>query len=153
MILNRFLYLAVVAGFPAAAFADTLSSDGHCYDLNIEARVVEQIPTEMPECSDCIIMSWPWLIDLKIKRVLEGEAQPKLIQAVSVQHTYLRSRYGSWHLRINSAGGFNVVSSATAVRRCAAGTLPAQPYIKPLQGESLESVRAKGEKRYGRHPN
>jgi hypothetical protein len=151
MIRAALIALATIASLPAAVSAEALFNADDCYDLKIQARVIEQIPSEIPNCADCIIMSWPWFLDLKIRHILGGDRQPRVVRVLSVQHTYLKSRYGTWRLRKNAAGGLNVVSAEVAAQRCAISSPPTSAYIKPPKGESMDTLRAKGEKRYGRH--
>jgi hypothetical protein len=101
-------------------------------------------------------MSWPYFIDLKIKRVLDGQIADKELTALSVQHTYWRSDLGTkrWWLRRNTEGGYNIlrVDSGTEPSRCATGTEPARAYLTPRQGQTLDDMRIAGEQKYGSRP-
>ena len=143
--------LFVTSGLPQSASA---AADTECYDLKVIARVIEQIPSEMPGCADCIIMRWPWFLDFEVKRVDEGEWTGKSLTALSVQHTYLRSRYGTWLFRKNDAGGYNVFRSESDEKpiRCAASTEPALPYLRPGPKQSLDEMREAGERQNGKAP-
>lgn len=136
---------------PERASAQSIAD---CYDLKIYARVIEQIPSEAPDCADCIVMRWPWFLDFRVKRVDEGAWTGRALTALSVQHTYLRSRYGSWWLRKNDAGGYNVVQSEddATPQRCPASTGPASAYLRPGPAASLDQMRAAGERHYGKAP-
>lgn len=126
-----------------------------CYDALVSARITEQVPSEIGDCGDdCIVMSWPWFIDLDVRRVLDGLAPKGTVTVLAVQHTYFRRDLGfkRWWLRRNSQGGFNLLSEEDDVRlsRCAQGIAPAKAYIEPDAGGTLEELRLEGEKRYGR---
>lgn len=140
------LFAAIAIVEPASG---TPSSD--CYDLKINARIVEQIPSEAPECDDCIITRWPWFLDFEVKRIVEGEWKDKRLTALSVQHTYLKSRYGTWLLRKNDLGGYNILISKDRMMpiRCPANTRPAIAYLRPGPNQSLDEMRYAGERRYG----
>lgn len=137
----------------AAIAADNRSRD-NCYDVVVLARPIEQIPSVAPQCGDCIIMRWPWFVDLQIKRVLAGTVDAKLLRVLTVQHTWLVRRDAKWLLRRNSLGGFNSVGRPEnePPLLCPAGAVPAAPYIQPGPGETLENLRKNGELRYGRAP-
>jgi hypothetical protein len=150
---TRFWLSLLFVAIAVSEFASAASSPD-CYDLKINARVVEQIPSEAPECSDCIIMRWPWFLDFKVKRVDEGKWTRKTLTALAVQHTYFQSRYGIWLLRKNDAGGYNVLRSDddTKPLRCSASIKPAAAYLRPGPGRSLDEMREAGERRYGKAP-
>lgn len=58
----------IVAGGPAIA------SEPDCYDAEVSARITRQTPTDYADCGpDCIIMAWPWIIDLNVTRVYSGD--------------------------------------------------------------------------------
>lgn len=120
------------------------------------ARPVDQIPSEIGDCgADCIIMSWPWFLDLKVKHVIEGKIEAKTVTALNVQHTYLRSRYGVWLLRRNSAGGFNILlrEDTSGATPCTQDAPPVAPYLRTGAGQSLEAAREVGVSVYGHHRN
>ena len=148
------LWLCLLFTTSAVSDPATAIPSSDCYDLKVIARVVEQIPSEAPECADCIIMRWPWFLDFKVKRVEEGEWPGGKLTALAVQHTYLQSRYGVWLFRKNDAGGYNVLRSGDDARplRCPAGTQPATAYLRPGPGQSLDEMREAGERRYGKAP-
>lgn len=137
-----------MAGSVAAA-----PQTGKCYDLKVEAKPIEQVPSEIPSCDDCIVMRWPWFVDLAVKRVEEGNWRGRTVSVLTLQHTYRVSRYSTWLLRRNDAGGYNVVHPEDDERlaRCAPEIAPARAVLRPGPGQSLESLRADAERRYGRH--
>ena len=154
MVPQRALCLGLLLCGSTAAMADEAGSGIQCYDAAVIARAVEQIPSEIPECGDCIIMEWPWFLDLQVKRVISGQVQGKLIRVLSVQHTWKMPRDGTWRLRKNSLGGFNVVLFwKVRPRRCPANAAPADPYIRPRNGRTLDDLRQDGERLYGRMPD
>src|SRR5690348_1045736 len=129
---SKLVLLVLLAEMPfSAEAADAQRAD--CYDVKVVARAIEQIPSVIPECDDCIIMRWPWFVDLQVKRVVEGNVDRKPLRVLTVQHTWMVSRYSTWRLRRNNLGGFNAVFSETnsSLRRCPAEAAPAVPYIRP----------------------
>lgn len=127
-----------------------------CYDAKIRARPIEQIPSEIPDCgSDCIIMSWPWFVDLKVKRTIEGTVPGETVRVLTVQHTYRVSREGTWLFRKNAAGGYNDLAykDGMTLVRCSANAGPIQPYIRPSEGQTLDDIRDAGIRRYGYSPH
>lgn len=153
---RRAIVAFIVAAFvPTAAWARDVLSESQCYDLKVKARIVEQIPSVVPECTDCVLMSWPWFIDLQVNRVLEGKAPGKTIRALSIQHTYLASRdAGMWLLRRNTAGTFNIVYRDDEAQppHCSRSVAGAKPYLTS-ESKNLDQLRQEGERRYGRHPS
>lgn len=153
MIRNALLTAAILIGLaaPSAALAEPA-----CYDAKVRARPVDQIPSEIGDCgSDCILMSWPWFVDLRVKRVIDGALPSKMIRALTVQHAYRVSREGTWLLRKNTAGGYNVLASEdrSPLARCSAEVVPAESYIRPSDGHTLDDLRDAGIRRYGHHTN
>lgn len=150
---NTCLIAAILVGLakPSAALAELA-----CYDAKVRALPVDQVPSEIGDCgSDCIIVSWPWFVDLQVKRVIDGAHPGKMIQALTVQHTYRVSREEVWLLRENTAGGYNVVvpEEGAALRRCSAGAAPVEPYVRPGDGHTLDDLRDAGIRLYGQHAN
>lgn len=139
-----------------APLAPAQASDVVCYDAEVVANIARQTPTDVPECGDCIIMSWPWILELDVHRVQSGRVGRGPIVALSVQHSYYRRDLVGrrWLLRRSTLGVFNVlrVTKDETSGRCPAGTPRARPYIQPEQGETLEDIRREGERRYGREP-
>lgn len=153
------LILACLAMLPATAWSatqETKSSDGiECYDAEVSATIVAQIPSIPPEFEDgSIVMRWPWFIDLDVHKVRSGLAPKGLVSTLAVQHTYWRKDLGTtrWHLRRNSQGGFNLLGRAKSERRpkCAGNAPPARPYLKAADQSALDGLRREGEARYGR---
>jgi hypothetical protein len=148
------LIAAALIGFGASGRASN-STEVECFDADVSATILRQTPTVIPECEDCIIMRWPWLVDLRVRRVQEGLATRGDLTVLNVQHTYYRTDLGPrrWLLRRNTLGGFNVVvpSEEGRLPRCSESALPAPPYIQPADGTTLDDVRREGEARYGRH--
>jgi len=96
-------------------------------------------------------MSWPWFVDLQVRRVIDGVVPSKMVSVLTVQHTYRVSRQGTWLLRKNTAGGYNVVmpEDETAPARCPEGETPVEPYIRPGDRHTLDDLRDAGIRRYG----
>jgi hypothetical protein len=141
---------------PAAASEVQSATDQDCFDAIVRAEIVRQTPTLIPECDDCIIMSWPWVLELDVERVSKGQVALGPLTVLTVQHTYYRTDLGArrWLLRRNSLGTFNVlrIGKKTEVRRCASNLPPAKPYIRPSQGRTLSDLVEEGEKYYGKGP-
>jgi hypothetical protein len=126
-----------------------------CYDAEVSARIVAQVPTIPPTFDDgSIVMRWPWFVDLDVRKVRAGQAPRGIISTMAVQHTYWRKDLGvtRWHLRRNSHGGFNLLGSAKGKDRprCASDAPPARPYIRTDDPAMLDTLRREGEARYGR---
>lgn len=153
MIRRALLYAATLVGL---AFPSTAIAGSACYDAKIRARPVDQIPSEAGDCgSDCIIMSWPWFVDLEVERVIDGTLSTKLVRVQTVQHTYSVSRETTWLLRRNAAGDYNVLigEDGSALARCPADAAPVEAYIRPGDGNTLDDLRDTGIRRYGHHTN
>lgn len=153
MIYNTRLTAAILVGLamPSAALAEPV-----CYDAKVRALPVDQVPSKIGDCgSDCIIMSWPWFVDLRVARVIEGALPSKMVRVLTVQHTYRVSREGTWLLRKNTAGGYNVVvpEDGVALARCSDGISSVEPYIRPGNGHTLDDLRDTAIRRYGHHAN
>ncbi|MFN4295878.1 MAG: hypothetical protein ACK4FB_03485 [Brevundimonas sp.] len=134
--------------------ADNVTAqDAACYDAEVSARIVSQTPTVAPACADCVIMRWPWIVDLDVRRVHAGEVRRGPLTVLTVQHTDFRRDLGGvrWTLRRNTEGGFNVVGfGEDPERQCSPDDPPASPYITPPKGQTLEDLRREGREYYGR---
>ena len=145
--------LAAAAPFAVAA-ASEAEAEPDCFDAAVSASIVRQVPTLHPDCGkDCIIMSWPWFVELDVERVEEGEAPTGRLTVLTVQHTYYVRDLGvrHWWLRRNAHGGFNMLRLGARPRpsRCAKGTPPARPFIRPGPGRTLRELMREGEAVYG----
>ncbi|MBN9465020.1 hypothetical protein [Brevundimonas sp.] len=141
----------IVAGGPAIAF------EPDCYDAEVSARITRQTPTDYANCGpDCIIMAWPWIIDLNVTRVYSGDLRRGPMTALAVQHTYFnQARNGRrWLLRRNTLGNYNIMrpTADEPLARCPANIPPARPFISPPDGKTLDDLRREGEDRYGPDP-
>ena len=144
--------LAAIAAFVAAPVMADEPQD--CFDARVRARIVHQVWTDIPRCGDdCVIMDWPWFLDLKVKRVLEGSAKKGVVTNVlSVQHTWIGAMDRTWLLRRNTAGGFNVVhdpDQGAPLPLCPADAAPAEPYITSGDGKTLDDLRRDADRRNG----
>ena len=138
----------VVADDPSAARPPAAP---RCYDTVVVGRLVRQTPTVMPSCTDCFIMAWPYIDVLDVKRVVRGHAPRGPLTVLSVQHTWLRmtQKDDRWWLRLNTAGGYNVISDGPHAPLCAKGEAPAQPFIEPRAGQTLGDLERDGDQQYG----
>ena len=141
--------------------ASTAGAVGHaseapeCFDAQVSAEAVRQTPMIAGDCGmDCIVVSWPWAIDLDVARVLRGSAPTGRLTVLAVQHTYRRQGRAQWWLRRNDLGAFNIlaVSAEDALPLCGKGEPPAAAYIHPPQGKTLQDLVTEGEAHYGRRP-
>ncbi len=149
---RTWLNAAILIGLanPNAALAEPA-----CYDVKVRARPVDQVPTEIEDCGgDCIVMSWPWFVDLQVKHVIDGALPSSTVRVLTVQHTHRVSREETWLLRKNTAGGFNVLAPEDpTMALCSAEIAPAGPYIRPGSGQTLDDLRNAGIRLYGHHAN
>jgi hypothetical protein len=141
----------LLTGSPALAFSN------ECFDVEIAARITRETPTVTPDCGpDCIVMSWPWIVDLDVRRVYFGDLENGPLTVLTVQHTYHGSRRGvhRWKLRRNTLGSFNVVrpEEGETLQRCPVGSPPAQSFFEPRDGTSLDDLRREGEGYFGPDP-
>jgi hypothetical protein len=145
-----FILLAALSVTPAHSQSDGQEPQD-CFDALVIAHVVGQTPSVIPECDDCIVMRWPWFLDLKVQRVIEGHAAKGRVTVLSVQHSGYRSQTRRWWLRRNSIGGFNLLGEASArnLMQCPAGSPPAVAYITPGAGKTLADLRREGAKAHG----
>lgn len=145
--------LAVFAGF-ICDVRGALAQDAECYDAEVSARIVSQTPTVAPGCDDCIITSWPWIVDLNIRRVHSGDLRRGGLTVLTVQHTDFRRDLGvvRWKLRHNAQGGLNVVGflGGGPNRLCSVNDPRPTAFITPADGQSLDDLRREGLKHYDR---
>jgi hypothetical protein len=152
-ILNFWLALFCIT--PSLVLAQKTSSADVCFDVKIKARAIEQIPSDIGKPTDgSIIMTWPWFIDLEVKRVLNGELLSNVVTVQSLQHTHFVSRTRTWYLRRNSLGGFNAIvwAEGTYLKLCDAGSAPVDAFVSSSRQTEAE-LRAAGQRRYGSHRN
>ncbi len=129
-----------------------MASDIECYDAKIRAKPTAQIPTVYPDEPDTIVISWPWFLDLKVKRVIEGKVLPSKITVLAVLHNPYQDKIRTWLLRRNTAGSFNVIrTEPSSVSRCKADANAARPYLRPEAGKTLEDCRREGEEALRRY--
>lgn len=142
------LSLMTVASASVAQSSEALSQP-ECFDALVTGKALKQSPTVFPDCGgDCIVMSWPWIVDVDVRRVLQGHAPTGHITVLTVQHTDRRTnRSTRWWLRRNTLGVFNAlgVDDENRLPRCASDAAPAEPYVRPTKGQTLEDLRRQGE--------
>lgn len=127
------------------------ASDLECYDAKIRAKPLAQFYTPIPEIPGAIVMSWPWFIDLKVRKVLEGEVVGRKITILAVLHSAYPSKTQVFLLRRNTAGTFNLIrEDPSQVSRCQPGTEAATPYLRPANGQTLDDARREAEKEWRR---
>jgi hypothetical protein len=124
-----------------------------CYDAIVRARIVRQLPTAIPDCGpDCIVMSWPWFMDLNVKRAEVGAVPRGRLQTLIVLHASYRTDLGyrRWWLRRNTLGGYNVLrfGDGENPERCPSNSLPAKAYIEPRPGQTLDELRTESKRNH-----
>ena len=139
------------------AVSPALASETECFDAEVSASISRQTPTVMPDCDDCIIMTWPWIVELQIQQVHSGRLERGPATVLTVQHTYYRRDFGArrWWLRRNTLGAYNALQpdEGETPQRCSADSPAARPYIQPSNGRTLEDLRREGEEHYGPEPS
>lgn len=104
------LAVALLVAASASAPAGGSSIYPDCFDALVSARIVKQTPTVVPDTGkDTIVMEWPWIVELDVRRVVEGAARTGLLKVLTMQHTYYKTPAGGteWWLRRNELRGFN----------------------------------------------
>ena len=126
------------------------TSEGECFDAEVSAEIIQQTPTVVPECDDCIIMRWPWIVDIDVRRVHSGDVTRGPLAVLTLQHNDFVSGLGvqRWWLRRNASGGFNAVGfpDERSGGKCAPDTAPAQAFITPGTGKTIDDLRREGQK-------
>lgn len=144
---------AMLAALPLSTKASEGDPLDDCYDASVMARVASQVPTVAGGCGeDCIVMSWPWIVQLEVEQMLEGRAKLGRLTVLTVQHTDYRPGPVAthWWLRRNTLGNFNVIRTNAPPQRCESGAAAAQPYVTPAPGRTLGDLRREGARHYGR---
>jgi hypothetical protein len=145
---------ALLSAAPALAADDEAAPPPSCYDAQVVARIVRQTPSEFPDCGEgCIVMRWPWFMELDVEHVARGGVTQGWMKVLTVQHTYMRwDRPVRFWLRRNDLHGFNVVWDVDDARprRCSSQDGRAQAYIHPGPGQTLGELEARGEREFGR---
>ena len=125
-----------------------------CFDALVSSRVFREMPTAAFDCGpDCLVISWPWIVELEVARVLRGSAPKGKLTVLTIQHTHtVRSRkyFPRW-LRRNELGTFNVLENDPdkPPQECATNAPPARPYVQPSKGKTLWDLEREGEALYG----
>lgn len=150
---RTFSAISAALGFSFSGGIASAEEDApECFDAVVVAKIVRQTPSVIPECADdCIIMVWPWFLQLDVKRVVTGEVAKGRQLTLIMQHTSFRKDLGRrrWWLRRNSLGGFNVlrIDDSEKLARCAVGTPPMGAYIRPGPDKTL-TLLCEGEAAY-----
>ncbi|WP_197273851.1 hypothetical protein [Citromicrobium sp. JL477] len=144
------LALGYTACLPAIASASGIE----CYDAKVRAKPVAQVPTVFPRSEDMnvIIISWPWFVDLDVRRVVEGDVEKGRLEALAVLHTGYVRKTMTFYLRRNSAGTYNILRhDADELERCPSNALLATPYLRLGPDRTYADERREGEERYRRY--
>ena len=118
-------------------------SQTDCYDLKVRAKPVGQFYTPFPDDPNYIVLSWPWFVDLEVTRVIDGQLDDPKISALAVLHSAYGSETRTWLLREHTLGGYNILrlSEPEKSKQCASGEALPEPYLRPSEGDTLESLR------------
>ncbi|MEP3051118.1 MAG: hypothetical protein ABJP48_08430 [Erythrobacter sp.] len=129
------------------------AEDAQCYDVKVRAKAVSQIPTVLPDQPGFIVLTWPWFVDLRIRRVIDGELDANEVTALAVLHSEYTEKHRIFLLRRNTLGGFNILGpeEPDEVPKCEIEIGPARPYILADSAETLEDYRRAGEEAWIRH--
>jgi hypothetical protein len=68
--MSRLALCALIAALAplVAAGARDVEKAPDCFDVLVLARPISQTPAAIPECDDCFIMSWPWILELDVEQ-------------------------------------------------------------------------------------
>jgi hypothetical protein len=139
--------LAATGASPASA--NRTAPEADCIDAEVSATILRQTPTVIPECDDCIVMYWPWIVDLRVHSVHAGSVALGPLTVLTLQHADYRTDLGArrWLLRRNTLGSFNVVVEREdgTLPRCSADAPDARPFIQPAEGQTLDDLRRDAE--------
>lgn len=145
------MFISAILALTLAGASDV--PEVECYDAKIKAKPTAQIPIVYAnDDPDTIVISWPWFVDLKVLKVLEGNIQEYKVATLAVLHTNYISKARIWLLRRNTAGFYNIIrAEPTSVPRCGRDSPPAQPYLRLADGETYENYRREGEEQLERY--
>jgi hypothetical protein len=158
---GRLGWLIVASGAALVApssHAAAEEAEADCFDALVYASIARQTPTIQPDCGDdCIVMRWPWIVELDVERAIKGKVPSSRLTVLTVQHSDYRADLGMrrWWLRRNDLGGFNALSFDERVRypRCPEGTPPAAPFVRPGNGRTIRDLQREGDRHYGKAPD
>lgn len=132
------------------ALAEPIGVEGECYDVKVRAKPLAQVPSAFPAEDGYIVISWPWFVDLKVSKVIEGGPVASRLTALAVLHSAYVRKSRTWLLRRNSLGSFNILRPEypDKIVKCGPDAGPAAPYLRPEEGKTLEDYRREGEELY-----
>lgn len=88
----RFLGLAAVPFAAVGVGGTARTGEIGRYDAEVAASVVRQTPTVIGPCGDdCIVIGWPWVVELRVRRVHSGRLEPRPLTVLRLQHGGNRS--------------------------------------------------------------
>lgn len=140
----RTAFLAIaIAALSGCATIPPRVDESDCYDLKVRAKPIGQFPTAFPNDPNYIVISWPWFVDLKVERVIDGRLNDPNMSALAVLHSEYVDKTRTWLLRENTLGEYNILRlvEPEKAKKCAQGKVRPEPYIRPSEGETLESLR------------
>jgi hypothetical protein len=88
---SRFYALLMVPWSAAMAVASShhavsAATEVTCFDAEVSASIVRQTPTITPGGENCLIMRWPWIVDLRIQRVHASEVRRGPLTVLTLEH-------------------------------------------------------------------
>jgi hypothetical protein len=152
----RFALVGTLATLLLGAAAPVALADddqGECYDAIVTGKILHQGYTELPDCGpQCFVMRWPWFWDLDVRRIIEGEVSKGRLTVQTVQHTWMIASELKGErllLRRNDQGGFNLLWTEEANKRCAKDRAPARAFFRPGPGKRIQDYEDEASKRSG----
>ena len=134
----------LVSGCAACLPTVASASEVECYDAKVRAKAVAQIPTPYPRSDpDVIVMSWPWFVDLDVRRVIEGDVEKGRLETLAVLHSGYVRKTMTFYLRRNSA--LPIFCAMTLMHSSAARRMLCRPCLICDQAR-IELTRTSGER-------
>ena len=129
-LLTRLSLLASAIG--SLLVSTTADGRSGCYDAKIIGVLVsqEELPVKPPP-KGRIYFAFPYLLTIKVHKVLEGTVRSSKLSIISIQHMAEPLELRTWWLTRNSAGSYNRVESDgdDQLRRCRPKAAPAKPLL------------------------
>lgn len=157
MTITMRIFCAAIFLLAGASRAEAGARSEPCHDVIVKARIAAQVPSAVPDdCGpNCIIMVWPWFLDLDVSRMLVGDVPRGRLQVLAMLHVGFAENNGTrrWLLRRNTLGGYNLLrlDDERRSKPCARDAEPAMAYIVPGPGRTLADFRVEGERAYHIH--
>jgi hypothetical protein len=100
-----------------------------CYDAKITGVLVSQEEQPVKPSKDHIYFTFPYLLTIKVDKVLEGSVRSSKLSVMSIQHMAEPLELRTWWLTRNSARSYNRMESdgGNRLRRCRSKAAPPKP--------------------------